>query len=66
MDLWMILKNSFIQIKKLYGYKLVRAVKQYELKICIKSQRRDCTRQCKLFNSCNEKANICVIYYAFK
>ena len=31
-NLWMILKNSYIQIKNLYGYIILRALKQSELK----------------------------------
>ena len=43
------LKNSYIQTKNWYGYKLVRAVKQSKLKTCSKYHRRNHMKQCKLF-----------------
>ena len=47
----MIFKKLYIQIKNVYGYKLLRAVKRFELKRCSKQYRRNHRKQCKLFTS---------------
>ena len=44
------LKKSYIQIKKLYGYKFVRATKLFELKRRWKQHRRNHMKQCKLYH----------------
>ena len=42
-------KRSYIQTINLYGYKIVRAAKQSELKRCSKQYRRNHMKQYKLF-----------------
>ena len=48
-----LLKDSYIQMKNCYGYKLVRAVKISELKKSSKQYRRNHSKQCKLFTPFN-------------
>ena len=48
-----LLKDSYIQMKICYGYKLVRAAKISELKKSTKQYRRNHSKQCKLFTPFN-------------
>ena len=43
------LKKSYIELKQLYGYKLVRAAKWSERNRCIKQYRRNHKKQHKIF-----------------
>ena len=61
---WWFLKNSYLQIKNLYGYKLVRAAKQSELKRCNKYYRRNHMKRCKLFTQKkNQRIALFIIIY---
>ena len=53
------LNNSHIQKQNLHGYKLVRAVKWFELKRCSKEYIGNHTKYCKLFLSFNDLEQVC-------